>query len=465
MPIEYSCRIFVCMKHTILLLGSSLCSVFSLAEEKPNIVFILADDLGYGDLACYGNPVIRTPYIDQLFREGVSFSDCYAGASVSSPSRCCLMTGLHTGHSRIRGNMCRVGGIVGEREGIGTVRRINLLPQDSTLAHVLSDNGYRTCLVNKWHLDGFDPKAGPLDRGFDEFYGWLIHEPESHNYYPSVRYRNRERYIIKKNTGGKAIDHNTDRATDEALAFIRRNRETPFFLYLAYNSPHVPLDAKSWGAYKDADLSDNDKSYAALITHMDECIGRVMAELQALGLDGNTILVFASDNGGAKAANTEKLKLNGELRGWKGQLYEGGIRVPLIVRLPDRKNAGRQSSLPCYFPDILPTLVELSGSETSLPSDGISIVPELKAPGSMQVKRYLYWEQYPREGIARALRWGDWKLISQNLDKPYELYNIKEDVREEQDVASLYPDLVRLLSGFMLDAHAPSEHWPVSIQK
>ncbi len=438
-------------------------SVLAADSEKPNIIYILADDLGYGDLACFGNKIIKTPNIDKLANEGVTFTQSYAGASVSSPSRSCLMTGLHTGHTRIRGNMCRVGGIEGTREGMpGTVRRTNLLPQDSTVANVLSNNGYVTCLVNKWHLDGFNPEATPLDRGFDEFYGWLIHEPNSHNYYPYIRYRNREEYVIEDNLDDKRIDHNTDRATLEAIDFLRRHKDNNFFLYLAYNSPHVPLDAKSWGEYAAMDMSDNDKSYAALITHMDECIGNLLDELKVLGLDENTIVIFASDNGGAKAAETEKLKLNGNLRGWKGELYEGGLRVPLIIRMPDRQNAGKISEFPCYFPDMLPTFVEMTNSYTTLSVDGVSLYAEMQEPNSLnRTERYLYWEQYPREGISQAVRWGDWKLIRQNLDKDYELYNLKTDEEETTNVADRHPDIVKRLAGYIVDAHVESDNWPV----
>ena len=439
-------------------------SLLAANKKKPNIIFILADDLGYGDLGCYGNKIIKTPQIDKLADEGVKFTDCYAGASVSSPSRSCLMTGLHTGHTRIRGNMCRVGGIEGTREGMpGTVRRTNLQPQDSTVANMLSNNGYVTCLVNKWHLDGFDPEAGPLDRGFQEFYGWLIREPQSHNFYPTIRYRNREEYTIQDNLNDKKIDHNTDRATIEAIDFIQRNQQKPFFLYLAYNSPHVPLDAKSWGDYKNMDLSDNDKSYAALITHMDECIGKVLDELKRLKLDENTIVIFASDNGGAKAANTEKLILNGNLRGWKGDLYEGGIRVPLIVKMPNKKNAGQVSNFPCFFPDFMSTFSDMTNSHTTLKTDGISILPEIKQPNSLSTeKRFLYWEQFPSKGISQAVRWGDWKLIRQNIGKDFELYNLKKDESEKQNVATQFPDIVNKLAGYMQSAHVGSENWPLN---
>jgi arylsulfatase A-like enzyme len=438
-------------------------SALAVDKEKPNVVFILADDMGYGDLGCYGNKIIKTPNIDKLAAEGVSFTQAYAGASVSSPSRCTLMTGLHTGHSRIRGNMCKVGGIEGNREGIGTVRRTNLMPQDSTIANVLSNNGYVTCLVNKWHLDGFEPTAGPLDRGFQEFYGWLIKEPRSHNFYPSIRYRNREEYTITENLNGSHIDHNTDRATNEAIDFLNRRKDEPFFLYLAYNAPHVPLDAKSWGIYKDADLSDNDKSYAALITHMDESIGLVISEIKKLGIEDNTIIIFASDNGGARAANTEKLILNGVLRGWKGDLYEGGIRVPLIVRMPHKQNAGKQSDFPCFFPDLFSTFIDLTNSQTTLKIDGISILPEIKLPNSLNIQqRFLYWEQYPRTGISQAVRQGDWKLIKQNVNTDYELYNLKEDVSEKNNLANRYPDIVNTLAKHLKESHNESENWPVN---
>lgn len=433
-------------------------------KEKPNIIFILADDMGYGDLECYGNKIIKTPNINRLYNEGVSFTNCYAGASVSSPSRCSLMTGKHTGHSRIRGNMCRVGGIVGEREGMGTVRRTNLQPQDSTVANVLSNNGYITCLVNKWHLDGFDPSAGPLDRGFDEFYGWLIREPNSHNYYPTIRWDNRREYVITENLKGKHDDHNTDRSTNEAITFLQRHQdnEKPFFLYLAYNTPHVPLDSKSWGIYENANMSPNDKSYAALITQMDDCIGRLLDELKRLKLDKNTIIIFASDNGGAKAAKTEKLDLNGGLRGWKGELYEGGIRVPLIVCMPDKLNAGKVSDFPCYFVDFMATFTDMTNSKTTLETDGISIYPEIKKTNSMNSEsRFLYWEQFPREGISQAVRWGDWKLIRQNLDTEFELYNLKTDKKETKNLAKQHPDIVKKLSGYIKSAHLESEYWPV----
>jgi arylsulfatase A-like enzyme len=431
-------------------------------QQKPNILFILADDLGYGDLGCYGNKVIQTPVIDGLCSQSMRFTDCYAGASVSSPSRCCLMTGMNTGHSRIRGNTCKVGGLQGEREGLpGLVRRTNLQPEDLTIAKVLHDQGYRTCLVNKWHLDGFDSTSGPLDRGFDEFYGWLINEPLSHNYYPSVRWRNRERYIIEPNLNGQHGDHNTDRATDEALDFINRMvKEGPFFLYLAYNVPHVPLDAKDRTLYEQSGLPADDQSYASLITHMDQNIGRLLDSLTALGLYQNTIVVFASDNGGASAAKLQILKPNAFLRGWKGELYEGGIRVPMMVRWPGHIRPGSESSQPCYFPDFFPTFAHLAGVK-NIKTDGEDLFPVLTGEKAKLKDRFLYWEQFPRKGLSQAVRFGDWKVVRMSMDKPWELYNLKDDPSESCNVAAEHPDVVAKMDRYAAGARTESECWPV----
>lgn len=429
--------------------------------EKPNILFILADDLGYGDLGCYGNRVIQTPVIDKLCGEGMHFTNSYSGASVSSPSRCCLMTGLHTGHGRIRGNMCKVGGIQGEREGMpGLVRRTNLQPSDITIAQVLSSQGYRTCLVNKWHLDGFDSTATPMDRGFDEFYGWLIPEPKSQNYYPSIRWRNREKYTIEPNRNGQHGDHNTDRSTDEAISFLKRmGQKQPFFLYLAYNAPHVPLDAKDRMLYLNSGLPEVDQSYAALVSHMDENIGRVLQTLQTLGLDKNTIVVFASDNGGATAAEVKELKLNGILRGFKGELWEGGIRVPLMVRWPGHIKPNTVSNQPCYFPDFFPTFAKLAGVTHPFVTDGMDLMPVLK--GKKLSNRMLYWEQFPKTGLSQAVRFGNWKAIRMNLDKSWMLYNLKNDPTETIDVAAQNPKVIAAVNAYIATARRDSECWPV----
>lgn len=274
--------------------------------DRPNIIFILADDMGYGDLSCYGNKYVQTPNIDKLAETGTRFEQCYAGSGISSPSRCALMKGKNTGNTRIRDNMCTAGGIAGIKVNPGgdstIVRRANLLPQDTTIATVLSAAGYRTCLVNKWHLDGYDKGASPNHRGFDEFYGWTISTVHSNSpyYYPYYRFHGDSLINIPENANGKHGIHNNDLSTNDAIAFIRRNKNNPFFLYLAYDAPHEPynIDQTAWYEGQETWTPDT-KRYASLITHMDAAIGRLLNELEQLNLRENTLIIFASDNGAA----------------------------------------------------------------------------------------------------------------------------------------------------------------------
>ena len=290
--------------------------------ERPNIVFILADDMGYGDLACYGNRYIQTPNIDRLASTGTSFTQAYAGSGISSPSRCSLMTGRNSGNTRIRDNQCYAGGLTGlkisPRGDTTIVRRANLLPEDTTLATVISAGGYRTCLVNKWHLDGYDPKAAPNHRGFHEFYGWTISTVNSNDpyYYPYYRMHGDSLINIRENEHDARVRHNTELSTDDALQFINRNKDRRFFLFLGYDAPHEPynIDDTSW--YDDQDQwTENTKRYAALVTHMDYNIGRLLGALDALGLRQNTIVIFASDNGAAVMAPLETLNCGAGLKG------------------------------------------------------------------------------------------------------------------------------------------------------
>ncbi len=433
--------------------------------DRPNIVFILADDMGYGDLACYGNEYIQTPNIDRLARTGTSFTQAYAGSGISSPSRCSLMTGLNSGHGRIRDNQCYAGGLTGLKinpKGDTTiVRRANLLPEDTTLATVVGAAGYRTCLVNKWHLDGYDPLAAPNHRGFDEFYGWTISTVHSNApyYYPYYRLHGDSLITISENEHDAHVRHNTELSTDDALQFIHRNKDRAFFLFLGYDAPHEPynIDDTSW--YDEhGDWSDNTKRYAALVTHMDYNIGRLLAALDALGLRENTLVIFASDNGAAVMAPLKELNCGAGLKGRKGQLYEGGIRVPLIVNQPGRVPARQIDNL-VYFPDFMPTLAALSGGKEHLPqkTDGIDISPLFYGRDTDTDSRPLYWE-FP--GKQRALRWNGWKAVSVGKGKPLELYRIKEDPLEQHNMAGEQPDLLHQMEQMMLQLRTPSANYP-----
>ena len=434
--------------------------------DRPNIVFILADDMGYGDLSCFGSKHVKTPVIDSLSRTGTTFTQCYAGSGISSPSRCSLMTGRHTGRTRIRDNQCPVGGIRGVKinaNGDTTyIRRTNLMPTDTTIATVLSAAGYRTCLVNKWHLDGYDPTASPNHRGFHEFYGWTISTVHSNApyYYPYYRFRGDTLTTIEENAHDAHVRHNTDISTDDAIAFIGRNKHRPFFLYLAYDAPHEPyiIDETSWYDGQ-KDWSMNTRRYASLITHMDRAIGRLMAYLRQEGLSENTLVIFASDNGAAVQAPLEQLNCNAGFHGRKGQLYEGGIRVPMIVNQPGRVPVQRLENI-VYFPDIMPTLAALAGGEQHLPrqTDGLNILPLFYGQPVDTDHRMLYWEF---TGKQRAARLGDWKCVTVKKGSPLELYNLRDDPGEQHNLADRYPEMVQLFDEAMQRMHHPSECWPL----
>ncbi len=443
--------------------------------ERPNIVFILADDMGYGDLSCFGSKHVKTPNIDRLSATGTTFTQCYAGSGISSPSRCSLMTGLNSGHGRIRDNQCPTGGRVGIKvstKGDTTyIHRTNLMPTDTTLATVLSAAGYRTCLVNKWHLDGYDPGAAPNHRGFHEFYGWTISTVHSNSpyYYPYYRFNGDELINIKENRRDRHVRHNTDISADDAIAFISRQKDAdnPFFLYLAFDAPHEPfiIEQKTWRwhdidePFATPEAKEQAQRYAALIEHMDAAVGRVISYLEEQGLRENTIVIFASDNGAAIQAPLPQLRCNGGFRGRKAQLYEGGIRVPLIVNQPGRVPARRLENQ-VYFPDFMPTLAHLAQGEQHLPqkTDGMDISPLFFGGEADTDHRLLYWE-FP--GKQRAARLGNWKVVTIKKGAPLELYNLKDDPGEQHNLADEYPEMVQLMDEAMRRMRTPSECWPL----
>lgn len=428
------------------------------SDNKPNIIFILADDMGYADLSCYGNKYIQTPNIDKLAESGTRFTQCYAGSAISSPSRCALMTGKNTGNTTIRDNFCVAGGLEGLKNG-NSIRRMHILPADTTIATVLKSAGYKTCLVNKWHLDGFNPEATPLNHGFDEFYGWLISTAYSNDpyYYPFYRFDNDSLINIDENARDRHVRHNTDISVEDAIGFINRNKEDPFFLYLAFDAPHEPyiIDETFW--YDDRSWDMDTKRYASLITHMDRAIGRLTDELDRLGIRENTLIIFASDNGAAVQAPLEELGCNGEFKGRKGLLYEGGLRVPFIVNQPGKVKVQTLDNL-IYFPDVLPTLADLAGADIPEGLNGINILPLFYGEKVDTDNRMLYWEF---TGKQRAARKGDWKVVTVKQDDPLELYNIREDITESDNLAEQYPEIVAKFEKEMALMRVPSPNWPL----
>ena len=437
------------------------------SKDKPNIIFIMADDLGYGDLGCYGQAQIKTPHIDRLAAQGMRFTDHYAGSTVCAPSRCSLMTGLHTGHTYVRGN----------RE-IKPMGQLPLLPDTVTMPKVLKEAGYTTALIGKWGLGGPGSAGIPNKQGFDTFFGYLC-QRHAHNYYPEYLFRNEERVPLPGNKianpredgAGVAVErgqYSHDMIAEEALQFIETNKDRPFFLYLAVTIPHANneagrkgMEVPEYGIYEDKDWPEPQKGHAAMISRLDRDMGRIMETLRKSGIDKKTLVLFTSDNGPHRegGANPEFFDSNGPLRGNKRDLYEGGIRVPLIARWPGKVKPGTVSHHISAFWDFLPTFAELAGVE-HLPSiDGISMLPTLMGkPAKQKQHEFLYWEFHER-GSKQAVRMGDWKAVRFGVNGKLELYNLKEDIGEEHDIAEHHPNIVAKIESYLKTARTDSQFW------
>ena len=424
------------------------------SQRKPNVILIVADDLGRGDLGAYGQRFIRTPNLDRMAREGMRFTDAYAASPVCAPSRASFITGLHQGHARIRGNMGR------------NNERVPLKSEDVTVAEVLKGAGYRTGLVGKWGLGEPGTTGVPGRQGFDYFYGYL-NQNHAHDYYPEYLWQNDERVQLNKR------NYSHDLFTREALAFVRREDERPFFLYLAYTLPHanneltrktgngmeVPTDAP----YSREPWTPQQRNYAAMVTRLDADMGELTRLLKEMDIDRETIVIFTSDNGpqGKDEGGYEQefFDSNGPFRGLKRELYEGGIRVPLIVRWPGRVRAGVTSAYPVTLCDLMPTAASLAGVRTPLKTDGISL-QSLLLGGRAPQRESLYWE-FHEGGFAQAVRIGSWKAVRKGLDGAVELYDLKTDIGETRDVSARHPALVRRAEEVMRREHVESEDWPL----
>ncbi|RSL14775.1 arylsulfatase A-like enzyme [Edaphobacter aggregans] len=434
------------------------------ATRHPNIIFILADDMGYGDPSIYGQTKIRTPRIDRLAAEGARFTQGYAGAPVCAPSRCSLMTGMHAGHARVRDNFALAAGHVGHKKK-EEIRRASLTPQDHTIADYLHTAGYHTGLMGKWHLDGYDPEAIPTKHGFDEFKGWLTQIEETQGYWPEKRCHNEQLIDIPENAGGKHGRYDTTMITEDSIEFIERHHTEPFFLYVAYDSPHSPYTAPDFGPYANhPNWADDEKTYAAMIWYMDKGIGQILDTLHRLNLDQDTVVFFASDNGPRSEPTVQQTRVidffdsNGNLTGYKRDLYEGGIRDPFIVRWTGHIPAGSVSQVPVYFPDVLPTALDLAAAPP-IQTDGISLLPYLLHPNQAANDRFMYWEFY--EPVYRqAARLGKWKAVRLKRGGKLELYDLSTDPWESKDVAADHPDVISRIEQGMAREHQSSAEYP-----
>ena len=414
------------------------------AEEpapRPNIIYILADDMGYGDLGCYGQKLIQTPHIDRLAQEGMRFTDHYAGSSSCAPSRCVLITGLHTGHSYIRSNR--------SLDNEGNVP----IPADSqTIGKLMKQAGYATAAMGKWGLGYPGSYGDPNNQGFDLFFGYNC-QREAHNYYPDYLWRNQTKVMLEGNANGQKTQYSHDLLTEEALGFIRTHKDRPFFLYLPYTIPHLKHQVPALGIYADKPWTDSQKCQAAMISRLDSDVGRIVALLKELELDEQTIVFFSSDNGPHGSDGTFKhFNASGELRDKKRSLYEGGIRVPMICRWPGHVGANSTTDLVSGFQDMLPTFGELAGVQPKQPFDGISLLPTLTSQGGQQPREYMYWE---KEG-SFAVRMGKWKaVVGKSEGAQLELYNLDQDIGETTDIAAENPQIVAQIKKIMEQSHTP----------
>ena len=437
-------------------------------QTAPNILLIHADDLGYGDLSAYGQARYQTPSLDRLAREGMRFTQYYSGSTVCAPSRAALMTGMHAGHAWIRGN--------GD---------IPLRPEDVTISEVLRDAGYRTAVIGKWGLGVAGTTGQPDRQGFDYAFGFLDHR-HAHRQFTDHLYRNAERVGVDLER-----DYVNDLFTRETAAFIERADPRPFFVYLNYTVPHAELrvpeesmapfrgrfeekpfanpkaDAQQSGALPDgASLGYRSQptpytAFAGMITRMDRDIGRLLDLLRARELDRRTLILFTSDNGPHRegGADPAYFKSAGGLRGIKRDLYEGGIRVPMIARWAGTIPAGRSSDHVWAHWDMLPTLAEIAGARPPSGLDGASMARALRGE-KQPAKEFLYWEFHER-GFQQAVRMGRWKAIRLKNGGPLELYDLQTDRNEEREVAAAHPEIVEKIEAYLKTARTDSERWPV----
>ncbi|MHC4248740.1 MAG: arylsulfatase [Planctomycetota bacterium] len=432
-------------------------------DRQPNIIYIMADDLGYGDLSCFGQKKFATPNIDRMAAEGMRFTDHYSGSTVCAPSRCALMTGLHTGHCYVRGNR--------EHRPVGQ----EPIPAESvTVAELLKRAGYATGCYGKWGL-GFPHSPGdPMKQGFDEFYGYNC-QRNAHTYYPRHLFHNSEKVALD----GKTYSH--DLIVEKALAFIRANARRPFYCYMPVAIPHAamhvpekyvapfrekfPQFENKIGRYSGPKVKNPIAAFAGMMVKLDEDVGRVFALLKELGIDDDTVVMFTSDNGPHLEGGHDPrfFDSNGPLTGFKRSLTEGGIRVPMIARWPGKVAPRSTSDHPSAFWDFLPTACEIAGVDAPEGIDGISYVPAMLGQDARQKKHdYLYWEFYAHGG-KRAVRMGKWKAIQRNLMKRADdrilLYDLEADLAEKKDVAAQNPEVMARMRAIFKEAHVPSGIW------
>jgi arylsulfatase A len=439
-------------------------------SRKPNIIYILADDLGYGDLSINGQTKFSTPNIDGLAKSGMSFSNHYSGSTVCAPSRCCLLTGKHTGHATIRQNF-----------SVKTGERVSLKSSDTTIAEILKPLGYVNGAFGKWGLGEIGTEGVPWKKGFDYWYGY-INQKNAHFYFPPFLYENDKKIILNGNLNGKKEQYSHDLIMGKAFDFIIKNREQPFFIYLAVTIPHSELlipdqymepfrgkfPEKPFISDDPEDISSQEEplaAFAAMVSKLDSDVGKLIELLKENELYKNTIVMFASDNGphASGGGDPQFFNSSGPFRGIKRDLYEGGIRTPFFVSWPGKIETGSSSDHISAFWDILPTIAELAGAETPKEIQGISLANVL-FDKPQRGHEYLYWEFVHKDQARQAVRKSEWKLVRYGLKKNAELYNLEEDPAETTNLAEKYPEIVEELEMQFINQRIENPDFPLQIE-
>ncbi len=459
------------MFFRIVLLWLSLTSL-SIAQDRPNLVWIMADDLGYGEVGCFGQQVIQTPHLDRMAAEGLRFTQFYAGATVCAPSRSVLMTGQHHGHTRVRGNA-----------GPTNPQAQALRTDDVTVAKVLQCAGYRTGLIGKWGLGdvGLAESGLPRRQGFDYFFGYLS-QVHAHNHFPDYLWRDEQQVKLSNivtavgDRGGgyatEAREFADDLFADEAIQFVRESRDQPFFLYWSMVTPHANNErtrelkngahVPDFGPYANDEWPDQDKGHAAMITRLDSYVGRLLTELKQLGIAENTLVIFTSDNGPHDESqhNLERFSPSGPFSGIKRNLTDGGIRVPTIAWWPGTIEANRTSGHVAYFGDWMATATELARVEPPGSLDSLSFVPTLCGRDAEQVQHeFLYWEFHEGGFKQAALLDGRWKSIRRGQRQPLVVFDLANDPAERNNIAADFPEVTAKLDEYLKTARHHHEDW------
>ncbi len=466
----------------LLLLAAALAGIvatgFAQPATRPNIIFILADDLGYGELGSYGQKVIETPHLDRMAREGMRFTQFYAGSTVCAPARSVLMTGQHLGRTTVRGNAGALG-----------LEAQSLSAKDVTVARVLQQAGYATGLIGKWGLGEVNMAGEPRKQGFDYYYGFL-NQTHAHNHYPSFLWRNGEKVTLPNDLtpvgNVEGVGYSTNRvayagdlfATD-AREFIARNQDRPFFLFYSLTTPHANNERSrvlgdgnevpDLGPYANKPWNHATKAHAAMITRMDRDIGALLDQVKKLGLDERTLVMFTSDNGphreGGPDYDPAFFNVSGPYSGLKRSLTDGGIRVPFIARWPGKIKAGAVSDHVSYFGDMMTTFAELAGTKPPGKLDSITMVPTLLGRGRQTTHDYLYWEFY-EQGVSQALLLdGRWKALRlKSPAAPIQLFDLVTDPAEKTDVAAANPKLVARAAELMKTVRVDNQYWKLPAQ-